>query len=318
MQKKYEISVLIASYHPDEKKLYRTLKSILLQENAEIQIVVADDGSESDCFDKIRQFFLKHQFEDYILVKNKENRGTVLNYISGLKVCLGDYVKLISPGDYLNGAMCLRMWMDYMDEHHFAATCSEAVYYSLDENGMEKPAVSLAHPQRKNLQGEELKRNYLLYNDPFLGAATLCRTDILKQYMEMISGKVKYVEDNVYRLMLCKDENIGYYDKEAVLYETSSGISTGGSPKWAERIRRDNMAAEHIMVSLLDEDDPVRKQLACNIAYAGSSGVRHVWWKLIRYIRIKGLLSFVMEKRNNPRMTPDTIPTEWIGLLKKD
>ena len=48
-----KFTVLIVTYHPDWKKLLVTLDSVMAQPFKDYEIVVSDDGSEENCFDKI-------------------------------------------------------------------------------------------------------------------------------------------------------------------------------------------------------------------------------------------------------------------------
>ena len=79
-----KFTVLIVTYHPDWKKLLVTLDSIMAQTFKDYEIVVSDDGSEENCFDKIEAYFAAHQFATYSLPM----RNTKRTNISSTTFCL--------------------------------------------------------------------------------------------------------------------------------------------------------------------------------------------------------------------------------------
>ena len=52
----------------------------------------------------------------------------------------------------------------------------------------------------------------------------LANTKIAQKYLELILDKVIYAEDNIYRLMMYKNEKATWFDGKPVLYEFGSGI----------------------------------------------------------------------------------------------
>ena len=54
-----EVTVLLASYNPRIEKLKTCLKSIILQRDISTQIVITDDGSRDNQFDKGRELLDK-------------------------------------------------------------------------------------------------------------------------------------------------------------------------------------------------------------------------------------------------------------------
>ena len=57
MKRKIEISVIVACYNPDWRKLKATLKSIIKQNDICLEIIIADDGSKICSDDKIKELF---------------------------------------------------------------------------------------------------------------------------------------------------------------------------------------------------------------------------------------------------------------------
>ena len=256
----YKVSVVVLTYNPKEDKLRATLQSILTQKEISLQIVVADDGSAAPGMEIAQKLFDEYQFQDYVLVANPENRGTVHNIHSALARCEGEYTKLISPGDLLSHDHVLRNWTAALEKSGAMVSCSEAVYYVM-EDGVKKPVSRKAHPQQiscyRNGNIQKARSNYLLLNDLFLGAAVLCRTDLQKKYVNEILGKVVYAEDHTYRLMAYDRVPMHYFAECCVLYETSAGISTSGSDFWAKKLESDWNAADQLLLKRCTGKDPI-------------------------------------------------------------
>lgn len=308
----YDVSTLVLTYHPDIEKLFQTLQSALLQEDICQQIVVADDGTPNDFFPQVKAFLDARGFTDYALVKLPENGGTVRNLQNGLLSCEGSYVKLISPGDYLSGPHILADWIDFMQQKDLAMSGADAIYYCTDANGCPKAVVSKANPQRIGLTGNALRDNYLLYDDLFLGAAVLSKTDVLKRYVDTIAGKVIYAEDYSLRLMVYRGEAVDYWPVDALLYETGSGISTGGSDKWTKRLQADWDAANVIMNAWDCGDPKFRKRLDTVMKYAHITGLRCYF----SWLQTKGLFFHRLCKKLRPRLTGSNLPYEWMQKLQ--
>lgn len=248
--KEYDVSVVVLTYHPDKQKLMQTLASIIMQKDIKLQIVVSDDGSPVDYFDFLEFWFKEIGFEDYKMVKNLQNAGTVKNVRNGLSACNGQYVKLISPGDFLAYETVLSQWIMFLRNSDSKWSFADAMYYYV-EDGVFTPTKSVANPQviscyQKKNPGK-CRKNYLFNSDICLGAATLCERNVLTEYIELIHEKVVFAEDNAYRVMVRDDIIPEYFEKNVICYEFGSGISTAKNDKWKELLGRDWEATISIM-----------------------------------------------------------------------
>lgn len=314
--KDYDVSALIAEYHPVWEKLKMTICSFLLQEGVSLQIVITDDGSEEDYFEEAEQLFQKYHFTDYRLVKNEVNLGTVKNEERGLQECTGRYLKSFSPGDYLIGKDVLKKWCDFMSENQLAASGSDYTCYYLDGAGRETLSVQKAHPQLVGLRGSNLNRNYVLNNDIFVGAAIMCDTEIYRRYLSMISGSVKYAEDHTFRIMAYCGEKIGYYNNTTILYETGTGISTSGEDKWKKLLDADWKAANSIILNLPTDNTKLQKYFSLVSELFGRTDISK-WNRVVAYLRIKDLFWAKVRITLSNRQTSDKFPMEWIRRLKE-
>ncbi|NLK24602.1 MAG: glycosyltransferase [Clostridiales bacterium] len=315
--KKYDVSALICTYNPDLDKLLMTVKSFLLQEKIKIQIVITDDGSEDDYFMKIEEIFKKENFTDYKFVKNKKNNGTVLNICSGLKVCDGEYIKVLSPGDYIYSENSLYNWLVFMKSGNYVMSGSDYICYGVDENKEEHTLVQKAHPQLTNLEGKRLKYNYLLNNDIFLGAAILVKKDALCKYIELIKGKVKYAEDNYLRIMVYCNEKVSFYPCTTIMYEVGTGVSTSGKEKWQKLLQADWEMTDSIIENIDILDKKFKYDFSKIAKLSKDTGKVKLFQKYIRYISIKGLILTKMRIKIKPRFTTNCLPVEWLKKIKQ-
>ena len=245
------VSVIVASYNPDWLKMKVTLESILLQKGIDYEIIVADDGSNNNLKKNIEDLFEKYNFNSYKLSMLEENVGTCRNIFSALQVSEGKYIKTISPGDFLYCEDTLRQWVEYMDKYEdIDISFGDYINYRF-EGGNFRIISSINHPKHKDVFIQSKQKNifidYLLLDDLILGAALLVKSAVIKKYLAMIVGKVIYVEDNYVRLAVYENAKLGYFAKPTIFYELGTGISTSGSVKWAERMKKDFISANRVI-----------------------------------------------------------------------
>ena len=71
------------------------------------------------------------------------------------------------------------------------------------------------------------------------------------EYLRLILNKVKYAEDNIYRLMIYQKEKAVWFEENVVLYEVGTGISTSENKKWKNKLEMDWVATNCILMSWL-------------------------------------------------------------------
>lgn len=259
--KRYDVSVIVATYNAVREKLAMTLASVIDQEDVSFEIIVCDDGSADNQEDYIKRFFEERGFADYVLILHRENQGTVKNLYDGVKQATGQYIKLLSPGDYLAGKSVLAAWTARLSESQMRWSFCNAIYYSMIEG--ERVIVSgKAHPQLmaayRRQDDREIRWNYIVLSDIVLGAATLCSTKLMTEYFEKIVNRVIYAEDNIYRLMINDKVIPLYFDSDGIYYEYGTGISTAGSEKWNRRLEADWNTADRIMFQESGDTDSLQ------------------------------------------------------------
>lgn len=261
---KEKISVIVLTYNPPKQKLIATLKSIIKQENVDIQVIVSDDGSKENYFEEAKEFLEKNNFTDYKFVNCEKNQGTVKNAIRAVGVSNGEYVKLISPGDMFTSNNMLRNWLNHLIQSKYKWSICEAIYYK-NVNGCISPIKQPTHPMitdvYKKKQETKCRWNYVILDDIALGAATICEKTLLIEYLLRIDGKIVYAEDNIYRIMMFDGVCADFFPECAIFYECGEGVSTSGESVWNERLMKDWYAADVEMLRILAVNDPLQVKM---------------------------------------------------------
>lgn len=300
--KMYKVSVIVLMYNPIPEKLWLTLNSIINQEKVDLEIVIADDGSKNNLFDAIEEYMKKNDFSNYKFVYHKQNQGTVLNCYDGVNQASGDYIKFISPGDLLISKNGLYQWIDHMVKSNLGWSFGEAVYYINDKKC--KTVSRETHPQNIDPyvmhNGAKCRWNYLIHDDIALGAAIISTRDLSLQYLRRIIYKVKYAEDNIYRIMMFDGVIADYYPNDVILYECNTGVSTSGNTKWRRLLHDDWVATNEIIMSNIYDGDVVqakiKKQMLKN--YSKNKNIRN-----IAKLTASGWLIFKLKNKFNPRLS---------------
>lgn len=299
---KYKVSVIVVMYNPIPEKLWLTLDSLIHQERVDLEIVIADDGSNNNLVHDIHEYMLCNSFRNYKLVLHTMNQGTVMNCFDGVNKASGDYVKLISPGDFLVCNDVLFQWINHMVNSNHSWSFGEAVYYTNDGNY--RTVSRKTHPQNiyPYLKNNEAKCrwNYLVHNDIALGAATIFNRDVALRYLQRIINKVKYAEDNIYRIMMFDGVLADYYPNNVIFYECDTGVSTSRNSKWERLLRDDWIATNKIMISNKICRDALQSKITKQMMKHYSNN------KIIRFIEklsIRGWLYYKLKNLIKPRLS---------------
>ena len=248
----YDVSIIIASYFPIYEKLCSTVKSILNQKNISFEIIITDDGSQENYFEKIQHFFLKSGFKNYQLVEHKKNVGTCKNIYDALIKANGCYVKTISPGDFLYDEYTLSKWVRFMEVTEAKISFGDIINYHMSENKKIVLDREKMRPQLIDIYSKYRHRNvlisYVLLSDVPVGACFIVEKNTLIQYLNLIVGRIKYAEDFAFRLMLLDNIEIHHFDEKVVWYEFGTGISTSNNDKWSNVLREEMHILEDIIV----------------------------------------------------------------------
>lgn len=251
-----EFSIIVLTYNPNYKKLFQTLNSIVYQKKCNFEIIIADDGTNDFDSNLIIEWFRNKSFNNYKIIHNEENFGTVKNAYKALLNANGKYVKLISPGDFLYDNNSLYEVVSYMKRKCCDIIFGKAIYYNIQSDGKIE-LINKSNPLNIKPYLEEnmkkIKKSYLIYKDYILGAAFICDKNLLLKYIEKIVDVVKYAEDCSIILMIADNIEIKYWDNYLIWYECNTGISTSNNPIWSKRIKEDNKKCFELIIDKYPE-----------------------------------------------------------------
>ena len=239
-----KVSVIVILYKPDLKKIVITLNSILKQVNIDYEILISDDGSDVDYFPQIINFMHRNGFEDYKLIKNEQNVGTVKNILGALEKAKGKYIFITSPGDLLYNYDTLYDFYSFSYKNDAKIVFGNAVCYNITDK------INIL-PQLKcplSPKSYDVKCSYLeaytsfFFGNYILGAKYFREKECALKYFKKIQDCCKYVEDTTSSMVaLANGEKIVFYNRNIVWYEYGTGISTSGSNEWQEIIKSEMM-----------------------------------------------------------------------------
>lgn len=264
------VSVLVVTYNPVWDKLKATLKSVLAQEDIDFEIIVSDDGSKNNEFDKIEKLFSEYGFRDYELVANASNAGTVANVAAANEKSSGEYVRPISPGDLLYDRYVLRDLYQYAKKHSSDILFWNMVCYKRENDSAFKIFQDVHFPKYPEIYHEEenwydrIIANIIL-KDNISGASIFAKNDVYKHYMSSFLGKVKYVEDMFMKIALLEGKKIDWIDQNVLWYEyNDGGISTTRNETWTKLLQRDENIANRTIVETAKRinDDTVNRYIS--------------------------------------------------------
>ncbi len=238
----FEITVIIASYNFNYQKLMSTLKSVVMQRDVDLEIIIADDGSQDADYSEAERYIHEIGYESFFIVKNKVNQGTVKNLLSGLKRARGKYVYMTFPGDILFDDLVLHDFYEYAEENNSKVLFGDAVYYSNDDElrlytDKSAPLRPFCYIPERN---RNFKKTAFYFGGYILGASFFRETETAKRYFSMIEDCCKYAEDNTTTaFMLADGIDVEYFSRNMIWYEYSGDISSSKENEWREVLEAD-------------------------------------------------------------------------------
>lgn len=300
-----EVSIIVACYNPNWEKLKKTIISLIKQKDVITEIIVCDDGSQKNYFEQVQQLFYLYNYKNYTLLDSCENMGTCFNVKKGLDKSCGEFIKVISPGDYLFSDTCLSEWYEFNKNNNVDVSFCDAVYYSETDNGKIEFLSCLAAPQYVELyalEGYSKKKailDYLFLKDAVVGANFLVESSILKKYINIIVGKIKYAEDMAFRIMICDDVEIVHYPHEAIWYEHGTGISTSGSSKWKKIIYNEKQISNELIIHTLENKHTILDKRII----VGIKAISNKRYAMLKYVIFPELVIMKVNKDRKNRRT---------------
>lgn len=237
---KTQVSIIVLSYNPSWEKMKYTLHSALCQSGIAFEIIIADDGSREDCRGHIEAFFRKMEWEHYRFLKLEKNQGTVKNVVNALMHAAGEYIYLISAGDFLYDNYVMRDFYAFAKQKQCDICFGNACYYTPEKRTV---VSAKAQPARISLYHRNIspmRRQLCVFCDSIAGPSFFTRRRTALKYIGGLVHVSKYIEDYGFACYAVLDGQIIYhYDRKMLFYECETGISHSEDPVWQKRIRQD-------------------------------------------------------------------------------
>lgn len=218
------------TYNASYEAVKLTIDSIISQKFKGFEMIISEDGSESDWIEPIESYLQDKNFSDYKIRKSKENLGTVKNYYEALKLAEGRFVKPLGVGDYFYDDMALWKMCNFMEENHYCLGFGRISAYRNTDNGIVELGEFHA-PKNLILYRKKLWKMYsffdiLVLQDYISGVAIFGTRKALLYYVGMLRDVSKYSEDILQIFVLGDRRRICFLDEVLVRYEYGTGIST--------------------------------------------------------------------------------------------
>ena len=231
-----EVSVVVVTYNSDVKKTLRTLDTILAQSGVEFEIIISDDGSANNNFEKIREYFSEKNYSMYKLIENKNNNGTVKNCLIGSTNAAGEYLFLTSPGDLLFDKKVLKDFYDFAKSKNSKIVFGDYIGYQMN-NGKINPITNIDYAPGNisayNKSFYETKISFI-FSGNILGASIFREREYAIKTFKQILPYAKYMEDNTsIAVAFAEGIQVHYYNRNILWYEYSTGISSKAG-KWSK------------------------------------------------------------------------------------
>lgn len=244
MQKQSGISIIVCNYNADLSNILLTLTSSLKQKDCPFEVVYCDDGSKNNFEKEIVNFFKNKSFSNYQLSCLKENKGTLINLLSGLKLAKYSRSKTIGCGDLFYDEHSLKRVNDFFDKTKADVIFTKCSYFYDEDGDIKEFNVSNPHDLKcyslNKHNNKTIQKRLLMNQDMILGAGVYADTDYLINLYEKFVGKVKYTEDALLIYGAAFNANIYYLDEYCVYYEYGTGISTSTNNAFRQIIENES------------------------------------------------------------------------------
>ncbi|MBO5261303.1 MAG: glycosyltransferase family 2 protein [Coprococcus sp.] len=256
------ISIILAIYNSNYKKIQFTLDSIISQSYSDYEIIIADDCSEEDPTHLIEEFMKEKNFSRYKIVRGEENRGTVRNLLNALAYANGEFVKTFGAGDGFFRTDSLYKMAQFISKNECEFSYAQTeMFYRMPEGKIHVEPFTFPFAVKDLFNRKFIGRDFLLYKDNVSGISMWYRKDLFREYLERAKDSVKYVEDICQLEYLIDGHRISCFKECLFLYEGYSGISTSGSDSFSKLIHEDEKRYYRYLIEKYPDNKWLRKRL---------------------------------------------------------
>lgn len=213
------ISVIVPTYNSPD--LNRTLLSVLNQDYPSIQLIVTDDCSAAFSTEGTEQFLRENagcNIQEFRVIVNTVNLGTVRNLNNALKMCRGEYIFNLAGDDCFADEWVLSDWVaEFVRTGANVITAYRAVYDdNLEVFSHNEPTENQVRKIR-TFPSDRLFEDLAATNYIF-GCCTARSAECVRKYGLFDEG-YRLLEDHpMYLKMLRMGEKFHFFDRVVVQY----------------------------------------------------------------------------------------------------
>lgn len=220
------VTVITLAYHSEY--LQETIDSVLNQNYARIQYIVADDGSAEFAAEDVCAYIeskRRNNIEEYIVYQNESNLGTVKSYNRALDQAKGEYIFNLAADDVFYDERVLEEWVqEFRKRGSGIMTAYRAVYDKELKNCRE---VLPSESQTMILQQKDGKGQFeeLAAGNFVFGCCTARSRENIRRYGKC-SEEYRLIDDYPLNLRLTRDgERIDFWNRIVIKYR-AGGVSS--------------------------------------------------------------------------------------------
>ena len=254
------ISVVLICYNQDLSDILFSISSVIRQTGCDYELIISDDHSEEDRRVSICSYLDKCGFTKYQYLRAAENRGIVMNLLSGVTAASGDIIKMLSPADALYASNTLATIEQFCKTHETLIGFGRLAGYQRNESGFSFfPYEAPLSPEKYNdpaIRCEELLKDQIINTNWVPGCALFYRKDFIQRYLTTLHRDygIRFGEDLSCPLITKDGTRIAFLDEYVLWYEVGNGITTSGSKSSRTRIFGDH----HRFYSKLANDEETK------------------------------------------------------------
>lgn len=239
------VSVVLMVYNQSIDDILPSIASVIQQKDCDVELVIADDGSEENLQPIIECILHDCGFSRCVYVRNQINKGIVDNLRSGIRAVSGEVVKPLSPGDLLYGPNTLKAIESFCRASDTPIGFGKLMGYRAGNFGFESfPYRAPTHPERykdPSIGIEELLESQVVFTDWVPGCSLFYSRDFILMYLDRLHDMgIKYSEDLTCPLITLDGARIRFLDECVLWYEIGSGVTTSGDNSATRRLYADH------------------------------------------------------------------------------
>lgn len=162
------VSVVVLAYRVSATVI-ETLESIYRQTYQNLELVIAEDGSDDDTLEKIQAWIDEKQsrFRKTTVVSSEVNTGTSKNANRGVAACSGEWIKMVD-GDDLLMPDCIEKYMEQVTKDQGKIKIYQADEEVINEKG---EVIGYLENERQRMRKliavdtAEEQHQYIMFND---------------------------------------------------------------------------------------------------------------------------------------------------------